>query len=65
MIATRTARTEVIQDALSKINALRRFTRETGMVTRRAQSKVLEALTDDEATAVAEILAQEPEVPRG
>jgi hypothetical protein len=64
-MTTRIAQTQVIQDALSKINSLRRVSRETGMITRRAQSKVLEALTDEEATAVAEILAELPEVPRG
>jgi hypothetical protein len=64
-MTTRIAKTQVIQDALSKINALRRVSRETGMITRRAQSKVLEALTDEEATAVAEILAEVPEIPRG
>ena len=64
-MTTRIAQTQVIQDALSKINSLRRVSRETGMITRRAQSKVLEALTDAEATAVAEILAELPEVPRG
>jgi hypothetical protein len=61
-MTTRIAKTQVIQDALSKVNALRRVSRETGMITRRAQSKVLEALTDEEATAVAEILALQPEI---
>jgi len=64
-MTTRIAKTQAVQDALSKINALRRVTRETGMITRRAQSKVLEQLSDEETTAIAEILAEVPEVPRG
>jgi len=62
---TRMARTEAIQEAVSKINALRRVTRETGTISKRAQSKVLQALTDEEMTAVAEILAQQSEASNG
>jgi cytochrome c553 len=62
---SRMARTEAIQDAVSKINALRRVTRETGTISKRAQSKVLQALTDEEMTAVAEILAQQSEASNG
>jgi hypothetical protein len=54
---TREVRTAAIQAAVSKINALRRVTLETGTITKRAQSKILQALTDEEMTAVAELLA--------
>ena len=64
--ATRMAETSKIQDAISKINALRRLSRESGCITTRTQSKILQTLSEAEMTAVAEILAQqEPEVPRG
>ncbi|HUD66253.1 MAG TPA: hypothetical protein VMQ17_16825 [Candidatus Sulfotelmatobacter sp.] len=54
-----------VQDAISKINALRKLTKETGCVTRRTQSLILGTLTPNELTAVAEILALQPDVPRG
>lgn len=63
--ATRMAETSTIQDAVSKINALRKLSRESGCITTRTQSKILQLLTEAEMTAVAEILAQEPEVTRG
>lgn len=62
---TRMARTAEVQDAVSKINALRKLTKDTGCITRRTQSMILGALTPDELTAVAEILAMEPEADRG
>ena len=62
---TRTARTEVVQDAISKINALRKLTTDTGCITRRTQSLILGSLTPDELNAVAEVLALQPEVSRG
>jgi hypothetical protein len=49
----------------SKINALRKLTKETGCVTRRTQSLILGILTPNELTAVAETLALQPDVPRG
>jgi uncharacterized protein (UPF0218 family) len=55
-MTTRIARTAAIQEAVSKINALRKITSDTGTITRRAQSKVLQALTDEEMTIVAELL---------
>jgi hypothetical protein len=63
--ATRMAETSNIQDAVSKINALRRLSRESGCITTRTQSKILQSLTEVEMTAVAEILAAQPEVTRG
>jgi hypothetical protein len=54
-----------VQDAISKINALRRLTKDTGCVTRRTQSLILGTLTPNELTAVAETLALQPDVPRG
>jgi cytochrome c553 len=63
--ATRMAETSKIQDAVSKVNALRKLTRESGCITTRTQSKILQALTADEMTAVAEILAAQPEASRG
>jgi hypothetical protein len=53
------ARTAAIQDAVSKINALRKITADTGTISKRAQSKILQSLTDEEMTAVAEILNSE------
>jgi hypothetical protein len=63
--ARRMAETSKIQDAVSKINALRKLSRESGCITTRTQSKILQLLTEAEMTAVAEILAVEPEVTRG
>ncbi len=64
-MTTRTARTAAIQEAVSKINALRKLTLETGTITKRSQSKVLQALTDEEMTVVAELLALPTEASRG
>jgi len=61
---TRMASSANVQDAISKINALRKLTKETGCVTRRTQSLILGTLTPNELTAVAEILALQPDVPR-
>jgi hypothetical protein len=55
--ATRMAETSKIQDVISKINALRKLSRESGCITTRTQSKILQTLTEAEMTAVAEILA--------
>jgi len=63
--ATRMAQTSVVQEAVSKINALRKLTRESGCITTRTQSMILRALTPDEMIAVAEILALQPEADRG
>lgn len=60
MTEPRAVRTEAIQKAVSTINALREITRETGTITKRAQSKILQALTDEEMTQVAELLAVQP-----
>jgi hypothetical protein len=54
-----------VQDAITKINALRKLTKETGCVTRRTQSLILGTLTPDDLTAVAETLALQPDVSRG
>jgi len=62
---TRVAPSSEVEEAVSKINALRKLTRETGCITRRTQSIVLGGLRPDVLTAVAEILALEPEVTRG
>lgn len=62
MSDSRMAQTSTVQEAVSKINALRKLTRDTGCITTRTQSKILQLLTEDELTAVAEILAQQPEV---
>lgn len=59
--ATRMAQSSLVQDAVSKINALRKLTRESGCITTRTQSKILQALTPDELTAAAEILASQTE----
>jgi hypothetical protein len=50
-----------VQDAVSKIVALRKLTRESGCITKNTQSQILRALTPDELTAVAEILARRGE----
>ncbi len=50
--------TEAVQNAVMKVLALRRITIETGTITKRTQSKILQALTEEELTAVAEILAK-------
>lgn len=65
MIETRMAQTSNVQEAVSKINALRKLSRETGCITTRTQNKILQLLTDDEMTAVAAVLASQPDVPRG
>lgn len=62
---TRMAQTANVQDAISKINALRKLSRETGCITTRTQNKILQLLTDDEMTAVAQILSAQSEVRRG
>lgn len=65
MLNARMAPTAEVEDAVSKINALRKITVETGCITRRTQSMILGALKPDVLTAVAEILAAQPEVTRG
>ena len=50
-----------IQEAVEKILALRKLTRESGCITTRTQSMILRALTDEEMIAAAEILAQQAE----
>ncbi len=59
MMQSRMALSSNVQEAVSKINALRKLSRESGLITKRAQSMILRALSDDEMTAVAEILAEE------
>ncbi len=56
---TRMAPTAEVEDAVSKIHALRKLTRETGCITRRTQSMILGTLKPDVLTAVAEILAKQ------
>lgn len=63
MIEGRMAQSSKVQEAVSKINALRRLTRESGCITTRTQSKILQALEPDVLTAVAQILAAQPEQP--
>jgi hypothetical protein len=65
MTETRMAQTANVQDAISKINALRKLSRETGCITTRTQNKILQLLTDDEMSAVASVLASQPGVSRG
>ena len=55
---SRMAQSAHVQDAVSKINALRKLSRESGCITTRTQSRILQLLSEDELTAVAEILAQ-------
>ncbi len=62
---SRMAQTAVVQNAVSKILALRKLARESGCITTRTQSKILQALSEHELTAVAEILAKQPEDSRG
>jgi hypothetical protein len=57
----RMAPTAEVEDAVSKINALRKLTLETGCITRRTQSMILGTLRPDVLTAVAEILAAQPQ----
>jgi hypothetical protein len=47
----------VVQEAVKKVLALRQLTRESGCITSRTQSKILQALTPDELVEAAEILA--------
>jgi hypothetical protein len=52
--------TPAVPEVVAKINALRKLTRESGCITTRTQSKILQALTPEEMIAVAQILdAQE------
>lgn len=51
--------TNNIQAAVLKVIALRKLTLETGTITRRAQGKILQALTDEELAVAAEILSEE------
>jgi phage protein D len=62
---TRMAQTSVVQEAVSKINALRKLTRESGCISKNTQSMILRALRPEEMIAVAEVLAQQSEVDRG
>ena len=62
---TRMAQTSKVQEAVSKINALRKLTRESGFITTRTQGGILQALTPNELSAVAEILSLQTEVARG
>jgi hypothetical protein len=62
---SRMAPSAEVQDAVSKIKALRKLSRDTGCITRRTQSMILGNLSPDVMTAVAEILADEPGVSRG
>jgi hypothetical protein len=63
--ATRMAESGRVQDAVSKIIALRKLTQESGCITKNTQSAILRALTPDELTAVAEILANPSEAHSG
>lgn len=60
MTNSRMAPSATVEAAVSKILALRKLSRESGCITTRTQSKILQLLTEDELTAVAEILAQQP-----
>lgn len=62
---SRMAASDRVQDAVSKINALRKLTRDSGCITKNTQSAILRALSPDELTAVAEILAKQDEGSRG
>lgn len=53
------AQTTKVQDAASKILALRKLTEQTGFRTGRSQNAILHSLNPDELAAVAEILTQE------
>lgn len=53
-----------VREAASKILALRKLTLESGFITSRTQGQILQSLTADEVTAVAEILAKQPDAGR-
>jgi hypothetical protein len=50
---------ENVKAVVSKVVALRRLSIETGTITRRAQGKLLQALSDAELAMAAELLAAE------
>jgi len=62
---SRGAQSAVVEEAVSKINALRKVARDTGMITKRSQCLILQALTDAEMTTVAQVLAQQEEAANG
>jgi len=56
---------DVVKETAAKIIALRKLSRESGCITTRTQSKLLQALNEEQLTAVAQILAQNSEASRG
>ena len=54
---SRMAETSKVQEAASKILALRRLTTETGFHTTRSQHDILHTLSGDELAAVSEIIS--------
>jgi hypothetical protein len=54
---TEATQSPVVEEAVEKIIALRKLSRESGCITNRTQSKILQALTEDQLTAVALRLA--------
>jgi len=53
-----------VKEAVEKILALRKLSRESGCITTRTQSKILQLLSEDELTAVAQCLAKQTEADR-
>jgi hypothetical protein len=59
METSRMAQSSTVQEAVSKINALRKLTRDTGFRTGRSQNAILHSLNPGELAAVAEILTRQ------
>ena len=53
--------TNVQKEAIEKVQALRKLTRETGCLTSRTQSKILQQLSDEDMVIVARELARQTE----
>jgi len=56
---SRMAQTSTVQEAASKILALRKLTEQTGFRTSRSQNDILHTLNADELAAVAEIITKQ------
>jgi hypothetical protein len=52
-LATAPTLTALQSDALSKIRALKKVTRDTGMITKRSQNEILGSLSTDDLAVVA------------
>jgi hypothetical protein len=62
---TEAMQSPVAKEAVEKIIALRKLSRESGCITTRTQSKILQTLSEADLTIVAQLLAAQTEADRG